>query len=106
MPLFAAFFGALFSALGAFLVKIFVAKIAIRVVAVTAILGLYSGLLVVFNALIAPLIAQVFANEYGQFLGLLFPPVAGTILAMLLGFYLTVKTYQLQARAIALTAGV
>jgi ABC-type uncharacterized transport system permease subunit len=106
MPIFAAFFGALFTALSGFLLKIFVAKVTIRLAAVAALTGLATALLATFNGFVAPLVAQVFSNPYGQFLGLLFPPIAGTIITTLLTFYLAVKAYRIQARAISLTAGV
>lgn len=105
MPIFAALFSSLFSALGAFLVKLFVAKVAIRIAAVGAITALASGLLVTFNSLVAPLVAQIVNHPYGQFLGLLFPPISGTIITILLTFFLAVKTYRIQSRAIAVTAG-
>jgi hypothetical protein len=105
MPLFAQFFGALFSALGGFLLKIFVARIAVRIAAVTLMTTLAAGLFATFNALISPWIAMVFNTQYGQFLGLLFPPISGTIITALMAFWLAVKTYQMQQRAIAVTAG-
>lgn len=106
MPIFAQFFAALFGALGGFLLKLFLAKIAVRFAAVAAITGLAAGLLATFNAYVAPLVATVFNNPYGQFLGLIFPPVSGSIITMLLTFFLAVKTYRLQTKAIAVTAGI
>ena len=106
MPLFAAFFGALFSALGVFLAKIFAAKIAIRVLGVTALTSLTAGMVLAFNAAVSPLVQQLFSTQYGQFLGLVFPPVSGTVIASLMSFWMVVTTYRLQSRAVALTAGV
>lgn len=106
MPLFAQFFGALFTALGGFLLKLFVARVAVRVAAVTLMCSLAAGLLATFNMMIAPWISLVFNHEYGQWLGLLFPPISGTIITALMGFWLAVKTYQIQQRAIMVTAGI
>lgn len=104
MPLFAQFFGALFGALGGFLLKLFAAKIAMRVAGVGLLMALGAGMLTAFNTAIAPLIAQVFSHPFGQFLGLLFPPIAGSILTMLLTAWVSIKTYEVQRRAVELTA--
>jgi hypothetical protein len=106
MPVFAAFFGALFSALGGFLVKLFLAKVAMRVVAVGALSALTTALLVTFNGWIAPLVAQLFSTQYGQLLGLAFPPIAGSVVSLLLIAFLAVTTYKTQYRAIRLTGSV
>lgn len=106
MPLFAQFFGALFTALGGFLLKLFVARVAVRVAAVAAVMSLGAGMFTAFNMAVAPLVAMVFSHPYGQFLGLLFPPIAGTILSVLLAAWVSVKTYQVQRRAIEITAGI
>lgn len=37
----------------------------------------------VFNGYLAPLAQQAFNTQYGQFMGLAFPPVAGTCMATL-----------------------
>lgn len=105
MPLFAAFFGALFSSLGVFLAKMFAAKLAIRVLGVGALTALAAGLVTTFNNAIAPLMAQLFSTQYGQFLGLAFPPIAGTCLSVYFSVMLAVATYRMQARAVSLTAG-
>lgn len=104
MPLFAAFFGALFSSLGIFLAKIFAAKLAIRVAGVAVLVSLAGGLVATFNGFIAPLLAMMFSTSYGQFLGLAFPPISGTIMATYMTAVLAVGTYKLQTRAVALTA--
>lgn len=104
MPLFAAFFGSLFSALGVFLAKLFAAKLAIRLAAVAALTAIGVGLMNVFNTQIAPLVVALFSTQYGQLLGLVFPPIAGTCIAVISTLWLACATYRLQARAIKLTA--
>ena len=104
MPLFAALFSALFSALGVFLAKIFAAKLAIRLFGVATLTALGAGLLATFNGLIAPLVAQAFSTSYGQFIGLAFPPIAGTVLTTYFAAWIGVQTYKMQVRAVALTA--
>jgi hypothetical protein len=106
MPLFAQLFAAFFGALGTFLARIFAAKIALRVLAVGAISALGGGLVVLFNTFAAPLASAIFATSYGQLLGLIFPPVAGTCCATLLAFWVACLTYRLKVRAIEITAGI
>lgn len=106
MSIFAQFFTALFSALGGFLLKLFAARVAIRLVAVGLMMALSASMFALFNTTIAPLIQQLFSTQYGQFLGLLFPPIAGTIIATLLACWLAVATYMVQKRAIEVTAGI
>lgn len=105
MPLFAAFFGALFSSLGVFLAKMFAAKLAIRIAGVAALVALASAMVGTFNGYIAPLLSMMFNTQYGQFLGLAFPPVSGTVITTYMSAVLAVGTYKLQTRAVSLTAG-
>ncbi|MCW5669979.1 MAG: DUF5455 family protein [Hydrogenophaga sp.] len=104
MPLFAAFFGALFSSLGVFLAKLFAAKLAIRIAGVAVLVALASGLVTAFNGWIVPLLSLLFNTQYGQFLGLAFPPVAGTVMTTYMTAVLAVATYKLQAHAVTVTA--
>lgn len=104
MPLFAAFFGALFSSLGVFLAKLFAAKLAIRIAGVAVLVALASGLVTAFNGWIVPMLSLLFNTQYGQFLGLAFPPVAGTVMTTYMTAVLAVATYKLQAHAVTVTA--
>lgn len=106
MPVFAAMVGTLFTALGGFLLKMFVAKVAIRVAAVAAITFFGAALLATFNYQVAPLMAQAFNTQYGQVLGLAFPPIAGTCIAALLAIYAACSLYKLQVKMTLATAGV
>ena len=65
-------------------------KIALRIQGVMFIAGLYVAAMLAFSQLIAPWIASVFNTMYGQLLGLLFPPVAGTVMAALAGYWAVV----------------
>lgn len=106
MPVFASMVAAFFNALALFLARLFAARIAIRVAAVTAIVGFGAVLMGTFNAVIAPFVAQVFSNPYGQLLGLAFPPVAGTVLAGVATLWVACTTYKLQVAAVKVTANI
>lgn len=106
MPIFSALFTAFFSAFAIFIAKIFAAKIAIRALGVVVLTSLSVGLVTAFNVAVSPFVAAVFSTAYGQFLGLLFPPISGTVIVALLTFWTVVMVYRLQARAVSLTAGV
>lgn len=105
MPIFAALFSSLFSALGIFLAKLFAAKLAIRVAGVVALTAIGGTLMAAFNSHIAPLVATAFSTQYGQVIGLAFPPIAGTCIATIMALWIACVTYKMQARAISLTAG-
>jgi len=106
MPIFAALFSAVSGAFGILIAKMFAARISIRAVGVAALIALTLGLVVAFNLAIAPFVQAVFSTQYGQFLGLLFPPIAGSVVAALMAFWLVVMTYRLQTRVVSLTASV
>lgn len=105
MPLLGALLSTLFTALGGFMVKVFLARLAIRIAAVAAIVAAGSALMLTFNSYVAPIIGALFSTQYGQFLGLAFPPIAGTCIAAFMGVWLACATYRLQVRAINATAG-
>lgn len=105
MPVFATLVATLLGQVAGFMAKMFAAKLAIRALAVAALTGIGATLMLVFNQVVTPLVAQLFNHEYGQFMGLAFPPVAGTVIAGLTTMWLACATYKLQERAILATAG-
>lgn len=105
MPLFAALFGAFFQAFAVFLAKLFAARLAMRLIGVGVLITLSTGLVATFNQFISPLVAAIFSTSYGQFLGLAFPPIAGTVLTGLLALWLAVFTYRLKVRVVQATTG-
>ncbi len=106
MPILAQFIGALFTALSGFLLKLFVARVAIRVAAVAAMAALGTGLMVSFNQFVAPLVGAMFSTEYGQLLGLVFPPLSGTVCVGILALWSSCLTYKLSVQAIKATANI
>lgn len=106
MPLLAAFLSTMFTAIGGFMLKLFLVRTSIRAIGVAAVLALWGGLLAVFNGAIAPLLAQAFATQYGQFIGLAFPPVAGSCITTIVGVTGAVQAYRLKRRFVEQTTGV
>lgn len=101
MPLLGTLLVNLFSGLAAGLAAWFAQRIASKAIVVAGIVFAVGALMLVFNSTVAPLAAQMFATQYGQFLGLAFPPVAGTCLAAITTTWLACATYKLRERAIA-----
>jgi len=106
MPIFAAFIGTFFTGLTGFLSTLFVAKVAGRLAAIAAITALGVALLLLFNSAVAPLASAVFSTPYGQLLGLVFPPVAGSCMAAITALWAACMLYRLQVQAIKITANV
>lgn len=106
MPLFAGMVSAFFTALGGFLAKLFIARVALRIAAVAAIGALGAVLMATFNTVIAPMVSSMFSTQYGQLIGLAFPPVAGTVLAGIATIWIACTTYKLQVHAIKVTANI
>ncbi|WP_305806760.1 hypothetical protein [Stenotrophomonas sp. YIM B06876] len=88
MPLLAAFLGSIGTGIYALLVSLFGAKIAARLAAVLTLATIYISCVAFFMTLIEPWLAGLFSSTYGQLLGLLFPPISGTVVAGL-GTYWT-----------------
>lgn len=87
MPIFAAFLGSILAKIYSALVYLVGAKFAIRVAIAMAFASSYISMVVVFNSYLEDWLEQVFSSDYGQFLGLLFPPVAGSVIAGLSAFW-------------------
>ena len=88
MPLLATLLASVGSGIYALIAAIVGAKIATRLTAVAALAAIYISCIAFFMGLIEPWLATLFSSTYGQLLGLLFPPIAGSVLAGL-GAYWT-----------------
>lgn len=106
MPFLSQLFMGLFGGAVTWLLGAFTAKVAVRVAGAATMLALATGLFAAFNLVVGPWVGMVFDTQYGQFLGLLFPPIAGTVLTSLMGLFLGVKVYQLQQRVAAMVGSV
>lgn len=83
MPIFAALFVSIFGSLAGFLAAIVGRKVAVAAASIACLAILYGALFVAFNTIVSPLVAGMFSTQYGQALGLAFPPCAGNCLAAL-----------------------
>ncbi len=88
MPLLAAFLGSIGTSIYAVMLTMFGAKIATRLAAVMLLATIYISCLSLFIGLVSPWLSAVFSSAYGQLIGLLFPPIAGSVVAGL-GTYWT-----------------
>jgi len=105
MPILGGLLVSLFTGLGGLFSAIFGAQIAVKLAAVAAFLGFGVVLLGVFNTLVAPIAAAVFATSFGQVIGLAFPPIAGTCLAAVSAVWAACGLYGIQRRALSMVAG-
>jgi hypothetical protein len=104
MPLLAAFFGNLIGGLVTFFGQYITKKVTILAAAISSLVAAGLALVVAFNTLIKPLAERVFTTEYGQFLGLAFPPVAGQCLTTMFLFWMAIQGYKFKVMATKMTA--
>lgn len=100
MPILGTLLLNLFTGLAGGIASWFVQRTATRVAVSAALVFTAGALMVLFNAIVSPLVATMFATQYGQFLGLAFPPIAGTCLASITATWVGCATYKLRERAI------
>ena len=87
MPLLATLLASVGSGIYSLIAAIVGAKIATRLTAVAALAAIYISCSAFFMGLIEPWLATLFSSTYGQLLGLLFPPISGTVVASLAGYW-------------------
>lgn len=103
MPLFAKLFQWLMGSVYSLVLKMFGATWAVRVTAITTLAGLYIGCAITFTVMIVPWLAAFLSTQYGLLLGLLFPPVAGTVVASLGVFWTCILAKRYSAKLIKMT---
>lgn len=87
MPLFAKLFAAT-SALALKMVLLLVHGYwAVRIAVITAMATAYIACIALFVTVISPLFSAFVSTQYGQVVGLAFPPMAGTVVAALVGLW-------------------
>lgn len=104
MPLLAALWSAVVGGMASFIALLWAKKLAVAVLAVAAFAASFTVLIAAFNMLVAPLVGAMFSTQYGQFIGLAFPPIAGTCLTSLATCWCACALYKLKIQSIKMTA--
>lgn len=104
MPLFAAFFSTVIGAFASFLALGASNKVTVMVLATGAITLVSVALMVAFNLAVTPLVQAMFSTQYGQFLGLAFPPISGTCMVSIGAMWAACAGYKLKVASIKMTA--
>lgn len=81
MPLLAVLVKALFGNLSAWLTLLYSTRLSLQFTAVLIFAAAYIACVAAYTDFIFPVIAALFSTQWGQFLGLAFPPMAGSVLA-------------------------
>lgn len=96
----------LFAKIFAFLAGYLGVKASVRLAAIATLAAIYLACLATFVALIVPLFNAIIATSYGFLLGLLFPPVAGTVTAGLMLYRTCVIGVRYTSRFLKIAAGI
>lgn len=105
MPLLAKLLLGLLSPIFSLIVAAIGVKAAIRLTAVATLATIYLSCVIYFTTMIVPWLAGVFSSAYGQFLGLLFPPISGSVLAGLSAYWICVAGQKYVARLTKMAVG-
>jgi len=104
MPLLAKLIANLFGGVAAYFASFLTFKIATTAAAVAAFALSLVALMLAFNTIVSPLVAQMFSTQFGQFMGLAFPPAAGTCLAAISATWAACALYKLKIQSIKMSA--
>lgn len=104
MPLLGALLSSLFGGIASLVALLWAKKISVTVVAVLAFAAALLALMATFNFLVAPLVQSMFSTSLGQFIGLAFPPIAGSCLAGLGTCWGACALYKLKIQSIKMSA--
>ena len=87
MPILAALISSIATALFTLMTAMVGAAWAVRITAAVTLAGIYLSCVVFYTAKVSEWIGLLFITQYGQLLGLLFPPMAGSIVAGMVAYY-------------------
>lgn len=104
MPLLGALFSALMGGFASLVALLWAKKIAVAAVAVLAFAAALAVLMAAFNLLVAPFALAMFSSSLGQFVGLAFPPIAGTCLTSIAACWGACALYKLKIQSIKMSA--
>ena len=104
MPLLGVLLQGLIGNVAALYVAIKGAEQAARFVAIGVLAAAYVACALAYTLFIDPLIGALFSTLYGQFIGLAFPPISGSVIAGLAGLWgcIVAKRYYEKFMAMAL----
>lgn len=88
-----------------FFAGIFGAKNATRIVAAGTLATIYLSCVLVFTVMIVPWFLALFTTAYGALLGLLFPPIAGTVVGALMVYRTCVVGVRYTSRLLKMAVG-
>jgi hypothetical protein len=80
-------------------------RLAMRVAAVMSLATIYTACVIYFSTMIVPWLEGLFSSAYGQLLGLLFPPISGTVLASLGAYWTCVAGAQYVGNLMKIAVG-
>jgi len=80
-------------------------KYATRMTAVLLLASIYLACVATFTTMIGPWFAAIVSTSYGFILGLLFPPIAGTVVASLMLYRMCVVGVKYTTRLIKMAVG-
>lgn len=106
MPLLAGLLASLFGGVASFLAQMWAKKLVVAGLAVAAFATALGVLMVAFNGWVSPLVAAMFSTQYGQFIGLAFPPISGTCMTSIASCWGACALYKLKMQSIKMTASV
>ena len=105
MPLFATLVASIAAKFFALFVAMFGAKWGVRIAAAVALATGYIACVLYWSTLIGPWLLGILSTSYGYVLGLLFPPVSGTVLAGLITWWTCVAVQRYTSTLLKLAVG-
>lgn len=87
MPALAAMIKAALMWLGTSYLLVVENQLLIKIAAIGMLSTAYVACVLFFSTFITPLVSSLFSTSYGQVVGLAFPPIAGTVVAGIVGLW-------------------
>jgi len=104
MPLLASLIASLFGGIASLIALLWAKKLAVGTLAIAGFALALTALMVVFNTAVTPLVQAMFSTQYGQFLGLAFPPIAGSCMTSIAATWAACALYKLKMQSIKISA--
>lgn len=105
MPLLASLLAGIAGKFFALFVAAFGAVWGVRIAAAVALATGYIACVLYWSSMIIPWLTSILSTQWGYLLGLLFPPVSGTVLAGLVAFWTCVAVQKYTSTLIKLATG-